>query len=303
MPAVFSIGAMIGPFIGGTLAQPYDRFPAFHHVFWEEYPYFLPCAVSASFTLVTLLLTSVLLKETLPRLTRVPDNSEANNTNLSHQNPVSLRGLFVPPIVISISNYGVLAFFEIALFALLPLFYSSSIEYGGLNFSPSTIGILLGVFGLFNGIFQGLFFAKIVKRWGAKNVFITGMICFLPIFLLFPFMSLLARQWGVSQAVWAAVVFQLALTIIMDMSYASIFIFMTSAAPKGSLGAMNGMGQTVASVVRAIGPAMSTSLFALSLQYHLLGGYAVYAFLFVLSGLALLLAIRLPKEPWQKDFD
>lgn len=61
------------------------------------------------------------------------------------------------------------------------------------------------------------------------------------------------------------------------------------------------MGQTVVSTLRAIGPAMSTSLFALSLEHNLLGGYAVYVILFVLSGLSLLVAIRLPKEPWRRN--
>jgi MFS family permease len=110
--------------------------------------------------------------------------------------------------------------------ALLPLFYSSPIEYGGLNLSPSTIGILLGTFGLANGVFQAFFFAKFVKRWGAKNVFITGMSSFLPIFLLFPVMNLLARRWGVSPLVWVAVAFQLAIAMVMDMSYGENHAFL-----------------------------------------------------------------------------
>jgi len=210
--------------------------------------------------------------------------------------------LLVFPILISISNYATLAFIEIAWLTLLPLFYSSPIEHGGLNFSPLTIGVLLGTFGLANGVFQGFFFAKIVKRWGAKNLFITGMSSFLPIFLLFPVMNLLARQWGLSPIVWMAVACQIVLAMIMDMAYASIFMFITSAAPnRRSLGATNGMGQTVVSVLRALGPALSTSLFALSLEHNLVGGYAVYLILLVISGLSLPLAVRLPKEPWRRD--
>ena len=79
-------------------------------------------------------------------------------------------------------------------------------------------------------------------------------------------------------------------------------MFITAAAPnKCSLGAINGMGQTVVSTLRALGPATSTSLFAFSLEYNLLGGYAVYVILFAVSGLSLLLAVRLPKEPWRRD--
>ena len=57
------------------------------------------------------------------------------------------------------------------------------------------------------------------------------------------------------------------------------------------------MGQTLVSIFRAIGPAMSSSLFALSLEHNLMGGYAVYLVLVVTSCLALLLATHLPSEP------
>jgi MFS family permease len=121
--------------------------------------------------------------------------------------------------MISVSNYASLAFIDMAMLALLPLFYSSPIEHGGLDLSPSTIGILLGTFGLLNGAFQAFFFAKIIKRFGAKNLFITGISSSILIFLLFPVINLLALRWGVSPIVWVAVVSQLMVTIVMDMSY------------------------------------------------------------------------------------
>jgi hypothetical protein len=81
-------------------------------------------------------------------------------------------------------------------------------------------------------------------------------------------------------------------------------MFITTSAPnKRSLGATNGLSQTTVSVARAIGPAISTSLFAFSLENNLLGGYAVYAFFFVLTVLSLLFATRLPKYPCTEDND
>lgn len=122
--------------------------------------------------------------------------------------------------MISVSNYASLAFIDMAMLALLPLFYSSPIEHGGLNLSPSTIGTLLGTFGLLNGVFQAVFFAKIIKRFGAKNLFITGISSSILIFLLFPVINLLAVRSGrVSPVVWVAVVCQLVIAIVMDMSY------------------------------------------------------------------------------------
>lgn len=76
---------------------------------------------------------------------------------------------------------------------------------------------------------------------------------------------------------------------------------MSAAAPnRRSLGATNGIAQTVASIVRVIGPAASTSLFAASAKHNLLGGYAVYLILTVLSGLSLFVVARMPKQPWAR---
>lgn len=80
-----------------------------------------------------------------------------------------------------------------------------------------------------------------------------------------------------------------------------VFIYISTAAPnKRSLGATNGIAQTVVSIVRAIGPAASTSLFAVSVAHDLLGGYAVYLILVILSGLSLFVVARMPREPWTK---
>jgi MFS family permease len=78
-------------------------------------------------------------------------------------------------------------------------------------------------------------------------------------------------------------------------------MYTTASAPASSRGTVNGISQTTASIARAIGPALSTSLFSLSVECNILGGYAVYAFFFVLSVAALLLGRRLPEQVWKED--
>jgi hypothetical protein len=74
-----------------------------------------------------------------------------------------------------------------------------------------------------------------------------------------------------------------------------IFICITASAPnKRSLGATNGLSQVAVSISRAVGPALSTSLFSFSVQYNILGGYGVYLLLVILVLLALVLASLLP---------
>ena len=79
----------------------------------------------------------------------------------------------------------------------------------------------------------------------------------------------------------------------------AIFIFVTSSAPnKRSLGSTNGLSQTLVSFARAIGPALATGMFSLSVEKNYLGGYAVYAILMLLACIALLVAARLPEKAW-----
>ena len=54
------------------------------------------------------------------------------------------------------------------------------------------------------------------------------------------------------------------------------------------------------SIARAIGPALSTSLFSFSVEKNILGGSGVYVAFATLSGFAIYLATRLPPKPWDE---
>ena len=84
---------------------------------------------------------------------------------------------------------------------------------------PQTIGLILGSFGVMNGLFQAAFFARIIERWGPKRVFVCGIAACGPLFALYPVISLVARRMGVNGLVWALVFLQLAISILVDMAY------------------------------------------------------------------------------------
>ncbi|KAJ7039692.1 major facilitator superfamily transporter [Mycena alexandri] len=312
LPIVWAIGASVGPLIGGSLARPRDRFPdIFTGRFWLDFPYLLPCLVVGSFVLLSCFIVFLLFKESVPSRNRKPQVSadEAGNdvrpvNDLlpgiipKPSGPRPLRELLIFPVVISVSNYVALGFLNTTLGALLPLFLAMPIEIGGLGLPPPKIGLIISAYGLATGLFQALLFARFVRRFGERRVFINGMITCLPVFTLFPIINLIARHYGLSFVVYGLVGCVLALGALMDTAFGAIFIFVTAAAPTSSRGSVNGLSQTSVSVARAIGPAMSTSLFSLSAQHNLLGGYMVYLVFFVISGLALGLAGRLPVEVW-----
>ncbi|KIJ67973.1 hypothetical protein HYDPIDRAFT_126547 [Hydnomerulius pinastri MD-312] len=335
MPMAWSLGVTIGPAMGGALSRPQDHFPnVFAAPFWTQFPYFLPCAATAAFSVLTFMSTLLYLKEvgnlciitfkqtllavnkTLPRdipqdkLAPLVDSEtpspetgygavneqHALASSLSNA-PVPLRQLLNAPRVLRIANYGVLSTLEIAMYALQPLFYSTPIEHGGLGFTPMTIGFWMAGFGIANGLIQAIYFTPLVVRMGAKNLFRAGHFCFLPIFGLFPVINWVAKGWGINWLVWVLLACQLVSAVIMDMSFACILMYITAAAPnKRSLGAINGLAQTTASVVRAIGPALATSLFAYSIQHNLLGGHAVYAVMILLTIVTAPFGAKLPDD-------
>ncbi|KAF8842090.1 MFS general substrate transporter [Paxillus ammoniavirescens] len=293
IPAIFCTGATVASLYGGALAKPQDRWPElFSGEFWANYPYFLPCAISGSFALLSFLVCVIFMKET-PIIENQDDVLNVHDTQ-----PIPIKTLMKTySVMIPIANYGTLALVEIGVLVLLPLFYSAPIEIGGLGFPPSTIGLFLAVFGVVDGLVQALFVAKIINKIGAKKVFCGAVLFFYPLIALFPIMSAVVTAHGkVGRMIWALLVLQLIFIVLMDMSYAVIFVFTTRAAPnKYSLGTMNGLSQTTTSIARAIGPAVTTSLFAFSKEYNILGGNLIYIILAVLTTVLVLLSRRLPE--------
>lgn len=140
------------------------------------------------------------------------------------QYPVPLRKLLVPHILLILANYMYLALLDISFSSLLPLFYATPIEYGGLGLSPSRIGTCLGSMGFAGGVFQIFFAAKAFRRWGPKLNFIAGMACFISNFALFPVMNALVRQWGLSFLVWLLVFSQLLTNLLVGVSYSECYV-------------------------------------------------------------------------------
>ncbi|KIL59854.1 hypothetical protein M378DRAFT_14508 [Amanita muscaria Koide BX008] len=212
------------------------------------------------------------------------------------------EGMAFIPVVWSIGTTIAIAFIEMSFLAFYPLFMSTPVEFGGLGLNPSTIGYILGALGAYIGTFQILFFPRFVRRFGERRVFINGVLVFMVYPFLFTLISIIVRGSGVTWVVWALLAFTFSLRGFTEMSFSCAFIYITAASSgSGSLGATNGISQTTVSIARAIGPGLSTSLFALSLETNILGGYAVYAVFAIFSFLALLLAVQLPRKMWDEE--
>jgi len=59
------------------------------------------------------------------------------------EKPLPLRSLLTNPVLISVANYTMLALLGMVAAALMPLIWSTPIEFGGLDVSPDRIEVWL----------------------------------------------------------------------------------------------------------------------------------------------------------------
>jgi len=321
MPIAWSSGATLGPVIGGLLSRPAERFPDLfgNNEFLKKYPYFLPCAVPATYSAVTWVVALLFLKETAPSSAslsrffefwkdepRPAQNDMQSQESISspvikpnHNERHSFRSLLTPRVIIAAGNYASLSLVDVAFRAIQPLFLSTPIELGGLGMPPSTIGKILSAYGILNGVFQVLFFARIHQYWGSKKVFVVGIASAFPLFATFPLLSYLAKSQGLSSTVWAIVASQVVISLGLNLSYSAIFIYIAAASPsRETLGATNGLSQMTVSAMRAIGPAIANSLFSITMEKNYLGGYLVYYVLVAMVCASMMVASLLPRKIW-----
>ena len=171
------------------------------------------------------------------------------------------------------------------------------------------------------------FFAKIHDRWGTKIVFMAGLASEIPVFATFPILNAIAKSQGLSTMVWVGVAVQVVFSIFLSMSYGElttsklrfgkffllfsltelfalsysgcVYIYIAAASPnRASLGGTNGICQCVVSITRAFGPAVTNSLFSLSMEKGYLGGSLVYVVLTGMVFFALVLGSLLPRRLW-----
>lgn len=110
MPFVWSIGTILGPFVGGTFASPHDSFPELFpegSIFWQ-YPYLLPNLVCALLLFISIILGYFLLVETHPDMQ--PRIALPENTYMSEETPLlgTSDAIKRPAVDLRDESYGTL---------------------------------------------------------------------------------------------------------------------------------------------------------------------------------------------------
>jgi len=218
--------------------------------------------------------------------------------------PLPLRALLTRPVILSVANYAMIGLIDMAAGVLIPLVWSTSVELGGLSMSPASIGLWMTGCGLMSSIFQFIAFPRLVGRFGPRFVSITSILCFFPVGAMFPFENLASRHSSrdTNLATVLLIILQLSALSFSDIGFGAACMYVSSAAPnKQSLGATNGIAQTVVSIQRTVGPAAASSLFAFSLENNILGGNFAYVVLLGTVCAGLCVAVQLPVTTWKHN--
>lgn len=165
LPPSWTIGAALGPIIGGYLADPAEHYPKYFgkNAFFLKYRYALPCFVGAVFPIIGIIVGILFLKEvssdlirrmticgsrladgqnqqSLPTTKRVKGQADdESGIPLARVEIPSMRSLLTRRVCLTLTNYAMLAFTSIANAGIFPLFLYTPIHLGGLGFSEAKV--------------------------------------------------------------------------------------------------------------------------------------------------------------------
>ncbi|KAK9900843.1 MFS general substrate transporter [Cystobasidium minutum MCA 4210] len=295
LPPSWTLGAALGPMIGGFLADPAEQYPKYfgNNAFFLKYRYALPCFVGSIFPVIGIVIGLFFLQETLPTAKRVTAQNDAESSSVKAKvAPPSMRSLFTKRVCLTLANYAMLAFTSIANAGIFPVFLYTPVKLGGLGLKPFQMGTIMGCQAFLTTACQLLFFAPIQRRLGTVYTFRCMVVFYTLGFIMYPITSWLARDTLTRDSpsltsVYTALGIQVFCLSMANLAYSCNMLLVNAAAPSAQLlGALNGIAQMTSSFVRSFGLVIGSSLFAFSVQSHILGGQIVWVFM-ILSSLGL----------------
>ncbi|KAH3765945.1 transporter, major facilitator family protein [Pelomyxa schiedti] len=215
------------------------------------------------------------------------------------KNPVKktwTRRDWIIPILLCIV-YGVSGLAVAFLKNIIPIWAMSDIDSGGLGFNTKQVGILNSIFGGLTIVIQLFFYDPVVKKLHLLWTLRIGCILAVPAFLAQPTINRLA---DINIVMWVVLIALCAVQqYAVQLNFTPIFTLISNSVDAVRSGKVNGIGQTVASIGRCVGPLSATVLFAWTLENGL--GFPLdYRFSFIVTAsiplISLLLTIRLPKS-------
>jgi hypothetical protein len=175
----------------------------------------------------------------------------------------------VARVILIFEYVGVLAF---TFTAVNPVNLYTPVYLGGIGFSPELIGAVIGFSGLSQAAWLLLVFPPLHKRIGTGQVLRLTAWAWPVFFAVNPLFNLLLRH-GQEIAFWVIAPPTLALGSGVAMAFTAVQLAINDIAPSHeTFGTLNAITLALSSGTRAVAPAGATSVYAIGVKYHILGG-------------------------------
>ncbi|CAN7037720.1 unnamed protein product [Brassica rapa subsp. trilocularis] len=269
----WGIGLIIGPALGGFLAQPADKYP---NVFSKDsifgrFRYALPCFTISAFALVVTVLCCF-IPETLHNhkqdITSDDDSYEVleaaslESTGKTGKNEKTSQGSLLKnwPLMSSIIVYCVLCLHDTAYSEIFALWANSPRKYGGLSYSTNDVGTVLAISGLGLFSFQVFVYPLAERLLGPVLVTRYAGALMIPIQMSYPFIANLS---GLSLSLLLNCA-SILINVLSVSAITGLLILQNKAVDQSQRGAANGIAMTAMSLFKTVGPAGAGILFSWS---------------------------------------
>ncbi|CAM0950351.1 unnamed protein product [Alopecurus aequalis] len=257
----WGLGLVIGPALGGYLAQPAEKYP---QTFSKEsvfgrFPYLLPCLGVSLFAAIVLILSCIWMPETMHKhKNREKDIRIVKGLQSDWDSPLKKSLLQNWPWMSTMVPYCFFALHDTAYSEILSLWAVSDRKYGGLSFSTEDIGAVLAVAGASLLVYQLIIYHWVNKFLGPVISSRVSSVLSILIVSTYPFMTYLSGA-KLSFALYSAAMMK---SIVAITASTGICLLQNNAVPQEHRGAANGIATTAMSSFKAIAPIGAGILFS-----------------------------------------
>ncbi|KAK9265800.1 hypothetical protein L1049_003406 [Liquidambar formosana] len=272
----WGIGLIIGPALGGFLAQPAEKFP---NIFSKEslfgrFPYFLPCLCISLFafgvTIATFWLPETLHMHNYNNKSQADSydaleaascdsNAEDKKQEIEGREETSKESLIRNwPLMSSIIVYCVFSLHDMAYTEIFSLWAVSPRKSGGLSYSTENVGEVLAISGFGLLVFQLSLYPIVEKILGPIMVSRIAGVLSIPLLASYPYIAMLSG-FSLSMLLNCASVAKNVLSVSI---ITGTFILQNNAVDQHQRGAANGISMTAMSLFKAAGPAGGGAIFS-----------------------------------------
>ncbi|XP_066335239.1 protein ZINC INDUCED FACILITATOR-LIKE 1-like [Miscanthus floridulus] len=259
----WAIGLILGPSIGGYLAQPTEKYPKLFpaNSLFGRFPYFLPCLCITVFCL-GILLSCVCLQETLHTHKLEKEQDQATKTingylagaeeNVEQHITLTMnKNLFKNwPLMSSIVLFCIAGFDDMTYMELFPLWAESDRSYGGLSLLSEDVGQVFAITGGSILLYQTFIFPHIVKILGPVTT--SRVVAFSSMVLLFTYPSMTHLS-----GFWLSIVLNVASALKANFVVTIItcsLILQNNSVTQYQRATANGLATTLLSFSKALAP-------------------------------------------------